>query len=185
MWRHSGSESCHLDLHPQIHCCASIGSCACRRGRRRLFVDSRVPHEQILYLFAFASLLLHFLLVLLCSSRSISFYVWAALPVSFSFSRPSFSLSLSWFFDTIAAVSMEALLANSATAAKTSSACVASPTVSRQLVISRGSAVLVFLPAFLLLLLLLLLRDILCFLFCILIMFRHFFRSRSGGAVAA
>jgi hypothetical protein len=25
----------------------------------------------------------------------------------------------------------------------------------------------------------------LCFLFCILIMFRHFFRSRSGGAVAA
>ncbi len=76
------------------------------------------------------------------------------------------SLSLSRFLDTIAAASMEALLVNSATAAKASSACVASPTVSRQLVISRGSIVLVFLPAFLLLLLLLL-RDILCFLFCI------------------
>ncbi len=184
---HSGSESCHLDLHPQIHCCASIGSCACRIRRRRLFVVSRVPHEQILYLFAFASLLLHLLLVLLFSSRSIGFFTCAppCLFLSPSHDHPSLPLFLSWFLDTIAAASMEALWVNSATAAKASSACVASPTVSRQLVISRGSIVLVFLPAFLLLLLLLL-REILCFcsalmfLLCILIMFLPFWGSCGG-----
>lgn len=97
MWHHSGSESCHLDLHPQIHCCASIGSCACRR-RRRLFVVSLVPHEQILYLFAFASFFLAFAPCAALQQSQHWFFTCGppCLFLSPSRDHPSLSLSLSF-----------------------------------------------------------------------------------------